>query len=93
MDRSQVRPLDSARKRGEGAPGPHEGVLGDIVGVGPADRVGGEAPDLGLAGPDRGPEQGGAVAVAGGEEERGQLVHRLRTLVGTSIRSESTTRT
>ena len=69
-----MRALESPRKAGQGLPRPDEGVLGDVVGVVGAHQVVGQAPHVGLAGAD-GVEEGGAVAVARGEEQPRELVH------------------
>ena len=78
-----MRALESPRNDREGPPGPHEGVLGDVVGLVPAHEVRREAPHVGLAGADR-VQEGGAVAVACGEEQPRELVHRGRRYWGTS---------
>src|SRR5919198_701248 len=53
--------------------GPKIDLLGDVVGLVPADELGAEPPHLALAGPDpAGKSQ--TVAGLGGQEERGEIV-------------------
>ena len=59
----------------QGPPGPHEDVLGDVVGLVRADEVGRDPPHLRLAHPDRGTECE-PIPVPSLDQEPGQLVHR-----------------